>query len=162
MGFLDDGSVHYWYHGPTGVPFYTADWAERMSLTAAGLLTLSGGLNSGGAVTIDEGAGYTSQIRDEMLEFYRNGISYIRARGGDDAYLRFATGGTTNRWEIMKDGTLRPYEDSTYDIGSSIRYVANIFADTYHSEGSAGVTQTWTVAVGDVVTIKGGIITNIA
>ncbi len=43
LGFLDDGSLHYWYHEPTDVPFDTEDWVERMTLTAAGKLVLGTG-----------------------------------------------------------------------------------------------------------------------
>jgi hypothetical protein len=108
LGFLDDGSVHYWYHGPTGVPFYTADWVERMSLTAAGNLETSGTLSAvaaSGPQTVrarsDDGAGILEARGDGA-----SGEGRIQFRDGGTGVWRIRNVHSANRLAIYEDSAL--------------------------------------------------------
>ena len=120
---IGNGGVQLYYDGGTNPKFETT----ASGATVTGSL-ICDGLNLGDNELIQIGA-------DNDLRLYHDsGENFVGSLTSSN--LNFFTN-NTNRWMVQNNnGHLRPFADSTYDIGTTGIRVRNVYADTYYGDGT--------------------------
>ncbi len=128
MKAVENGAVELNYDGSKKLE--TTSVGAKISSSAAAKLNITSADNSSGMINL--GPSSNDDSAQIWYDDYANGM-FVRTTTNTSITVYT---NNTQRLVLQNDGHLRPYVDSTYDLGtSSIRW-RNVYADTYYGDGS--------------------------
>ena len=127
---IGDGGVQLYYDGSTNPKFETTSTGAKVSSTTHSKLYITSADNNSGMINL--GPSSNDDSAQIWYDDYANGM-FVRTTTNTPITVYT---NNTQRLVLQNDGHLRPYVDSTYDLGtSSIRW-RNLYADTLYGDGS--------------------------